>query len=421
MARKVTCPHCKAQTYDTPTCGRCGGVLPRVKDQLTPEQEQEQKVQGELVYKIGMLKRAQDIKKQMKKIVLAKFKAIQIADGLAISDGKVVVERERRQYVYTSHHPRPVLLRPGQYSLAKVMVAGGGRSDDVGCLTIEVSEVPIPVTFVFPDLQSFDDNLIGSDDDGVILRGIQGALNSLSLRTADDRLGGALLQVRLHCTDPIKLVRCHDAIAVEPKDPMEQTGFSKREYREPRKNIFLRAWDWFCGQEPPPRTLIKETFETNKQVTLADLYPMIRYELAEAIGNSIRRLKVEALYDKQDSTRPLVSADIKQYMEKTLESFGLQITDVVAFQFRSPEYEEFLQRRGDASLAKQNLENEESEAQVRLARRNLGHEEFRHVEELEEQKDLLALDRNARLKANEDQIAAAEAARADQLASQRSK
>jgi hypothetical protein len=400
MARKVTCPHCGAQTYDTPSCGRCGGSLRGPKAEA-PE-KQEDPVEAELVYKIGMLQRAQQIGETLSKVVLARYETIQRTAGVDLASTKLVVKRERAQFIYFNAESSPVQLRPGRYELGRIMVAGRGRPDDRGCLVCEVSQDPITVTFVFPDFESFDQNLI-SHDRPLILRGIQEALNSLSMRTSDDQLGGALLQLRLACNEPIKLVRCRDYTRWADHDsPLVQVN--KRLVKEPAKSLWQRAWDWLVSN-PPEEPGVRETFRTG-EITLKDLYPMIRHELAEAVCNSIRNFTVEALYDRQDTNRARLHESIKGYMEKTLEGYGLRIIDVVAFQFRSPDYEEFLKRRGDVSLNRRTLaEIERNETDLRRQRRELDQEEFEHVESLEEKKDLLALDREGRVQERTDRLA----------------
>ena len=41
--------------------------------------------------------------------------------------------------------------------------------------------------------------------------------------------------------------------------------------------------------------------------------------------NSIRNVRVADLYDRQDTNRAQLYESIKQYMEKTLEAYGLHI------------------------------------------------------------------------------------------------
>src|SRR5207249_1851425 len=122
-------------------------------------------------------------------------------------------------------------------------------------------------------------------------------LNSLSLRTSDGRLGTALLQLRIACDNPIRLVRCREA-----QDPTLQMmeavheGRTRDPQQEAKKSVMQRAWEWFYGSERQ----ISTTYQT-KQITMADLYPMIRYELAEAVGNAIHDVDVAALYDRDDT------------------------------------------------------------------------------------------------------------------------
>lgn len=449
MARKVTCPHCRAETYDTPSCGRCGGNLrgptPGSPEALKVELEELRK---EAINKFSMVSRAQQIHENLSKVVLATFKAIQLTEGVSVEGTQLVVDREKRQFVYTSTEGRGVRLGPGRYSYARVIVAGGGRGKtpkDVGALICEVSEAPINVTFAFPDYDSFGETLrtaTNLEDEKLLKPGliaIDQALMSLSLRTSDDRLGGALLQLRVECADPIKLVRCRDAnFADDPdsdgndskpdvkpskslaRDPAQQlmakgrvrTG--QRALNEPDKPWLQRAWEWFYGHERKTQT----TYHT-RHITMADLFSMIRYELADAVGNAIHNVAVAALYDREDSNRDRLHESLKQYMQKTLEGYGLKILDVVAFQFRSPEYEEFLKQRGDLTLERRRLEEiEREESALRHDRRELHHDENKHVEQLEEEKDLLGLDRKARFGERADQITMEEARRADQLAAE---
>lgn len=423
MARKIICENCNAETYDTPSCGRCGASIARSSNANTLTDEQKERIAwAKLVYRIGMVERAEQVNEKLKAITLARFEAVQDIDGVKMSNTKVVVERGRNQFVYTNSDQNPVKLAEGQYSLGKIMLAGGGTSTEFAGLICEISTTPITMTFVFPDRQSFNDGLFDGKKpppNWLQLELIDEAVNSLSLRTSDDHLGGATLQIRLHCEDPIKLIRCQDGqLGRKFKSPLGKPGLDSPEttIAVPDKRWWWkRMWDNLRGEEPiRERTITTETRRI-KNITMADLYPLIRLELAEAIGNSIRDFGVQALYNKQDTNRDRLHESIKRYMEKTLQGYGLKIADVVAFQFRSPDYEEFLQQRGDNTLQKQRLENDKMSADNRRSKGELDHEEFKHIENLEKEKDHLGVDRGEELQKKLDEIASKRLHRNNQL------
>src|SRR4051794_11823646 len=112
MARKVTCPHCNSETYDTPSCGRCGKSLRDPGEENTVD-----KVRAKLSFKYGLFERAETVEDKFAEIVLAQFKSVRSDADESTASTKLVVKKDRRQYVYTSIDKAPTLLGEGQYSL----------------------------------------------------------------------------------------------------------------------------------------------------------------------------------------------------------------------------------------------------------------------------------------------------------------
>src|SRR6266404_3485924 len=140
---KVTCPHCNAETFNKPFCMRCGGALgaPNAKKQSK-----------DLVSNISAALRAEAIEDNLKDVVLATFKTRQIVDDAEFESTELVVEKNKRQFIFTSTANKGVRIGPGKYSMAKIVAAGGGkRVKDLATLICEVTEAPINVTFTFPD------------------------------------------------------------------------------------------------------------------------------------------------------------------------------------------------------------------------------------------------------------------------------
>jgi hypothetical protein len=385
MARKITCPHCHAETYDTPSCGRCGKPLrapaaPSAKD-------------DNVYYRFGILEPAIAFDANAQRTVLAEFKMIEAGSDEEIAAKVLVVNKDRQQHVYTSLEHAPLRLGEGRYSLGKIVVGGQGRPRDAGYLVCDVSATPIPVTFSLPDTGFIGADVIeklehlkqhGGDESGwqYIYDQLGESINKLNLRTSDDFCGTGLLQMRLCCTDPLQLARRfpeHRRLQLQSASPNTD--------RWP----FSWLVDWLTGSEP-----LKEAY-TATPITLKDLYPVIRLELAEAVCNSVRNFTADALYDRQDSNRSRLHASIRDYMQTTLDGYGLRIEDITAFQFRSTKYEAFLQERADVMLGRQRFDDiERKEADIRRDRRALEHAEFADIEHNEEGKDTLTHERDLR-------------------------
>ena len=114
------------------------------------------------------------------------------------------------------------------------------------------------------------------------------------------------------------------------------------------------------------------------KITLADLYPQIRMELAAAIIELIRNENVEELY-RTVEVRERVASDIQRIMSRSFDMYGIKIDRVSAFRFICPEYEELLARRGQIALDREDLGDRTQEADIDRLRREIAAGDARHA------------------------------------------
>ena len=155
--------------------------------------------------------------------------------------------------------------------------------------------------------------------------------------------------------------------------------------------------------EGPPADEVEVEFKVRPELTFAEIYPLIRLELATTLRGSIRDKTAEQLYDTWE-IREKVEDDVKRALEQTLRGFGLRIERISMLQFLSPEYEELLQRRGQIGLRKKAFKDRqetallnEEEGKIELAERVrelLSEGVIRRTELEEEEKEKAVEDRN---------------------------
>lgn len=158
----------------------------------------------------GLHMRAETAAAMHQRIVVARFETIWPADNTEADRPqrrRVTVQPKTRTFMTSMRHTKPRVLGPGRYNVGDLWI---GLDDDTGNSTADVrvgicatvDDLPFTVPFVFPDHL-----LLKQDDDA------QWALQSLSIRTSDNLLGAARLEMSLECHDPFRLIR---AVGTQP-------------------------------------------------------------------------------------------------------------------------------------------------------------------------------------------------------------
>ena len=374
---KVRCEHCGNQTYRSANCGFCGKPL-ALEPSRAAETAQTAVAIKDHIDKIkdeyGFAMRARQEALNHQGIVIARFEA-RPECSTAPAGERVAVQPGTRKFVISTNMREPRVLEPGRYSVANLLINNRDTAESQSWVCVcTVDDLPKMATFVLPDESSLVDNAdMGS------------ALVSLALRTSDNLRGGVRLQMSLACEDPVKLLRTfgddHLGGIRHGEEGEQKPTFRVDEHvrRTPpaeEKPRFL-SWRWvrnlFGGGEPPKPGEEREYAVQVRSFTVADLYPRIRLELAGVIRASIRNITAQELYDTVD-VRNRVQEDIQRDMAATLETFGMKIDRVSAFQFLSPEYERLLEGRGKIAIDKQRLTDRREEVAIQLKNREFEEE-----------------------------------------------
>ena len=114
------------------------------------------------------------------------------------------------------------------------------------------------------------------------------------------------------------------------------------------------------------------------RITLADLYPHLRTELAAAILEAVRTENVEPLY-RSPEARNRVAMEIQRIMSRSVQIFGIAVDRVAAFRFICPEYEALLAHRGQLTLDRAELSDRTQEAEIGQVRREIEAGDARHA------------------------------------------
>jgi hypothetical protein len=328
---------------------------------------------SEVITQYGFHHRAREVDEQHRRLVLARFRVNYHRPGSA--RGRIAVNKGERGFVVMSKTRAPEALSPGSYNVANLLGSSDPESTTpVAYVTCITNDLPIDATVVLPDLKFMEENMGTTGDARIDLIAPDQALKSLSLRTADNVLGGARLQISLRLENPMEFIK---RFGDERIDGELNSG---RGLRYTETVVEKEPVGWFretCRKinralhgEGPPAQEVEVEFKVRPELTFAEIYPLIRLELATALRGSIHDKTLEQLYDTWE-IRESVEADVQRALDRTLRGFGLRIERISMFQFLSPAYEELLERRGQIGLRKEALQDHRVAAELAAEERKI--------------------------------------------------
>lgn len=402
--KKVICPYCQKETFEARYCLYCRG------DMHKPIVQREKGIYAE--DKAGIVLRAQATHNEQGAVPIVQISvADQLPNGSLPHVKKLVVQPGSFTFVVSQMH-RMVVLQPGQYDASQLALGGlvkasvGATAETRPVFLCTVSQRPIVTTFFLPDY----DALMGeSGDTPVPGQGkwdVEGAIQQLSLRTADNLMGGASAQMVLRCTNPAQLLdmfinRKLSELSVEERgrlgllseeqqasltdDQRLAWGIPKTKPKQRYEGLFgkyiglpVKAfWQTVFGGAAE-----SSLFPQAVKISMLDFYRQIRMEFAAAITEAIRNDTAEQLYNTVE-LRERIGDDIQRVMSQSFEMYGLKIERVSAFRFICPKYEEVLKRRGDIALDREQLADRKKEMDIGHEQRRMAVEEARDVSTVE--------------------------------------
>lgn len=402
--KKVTCPSCGKETFEARYCLYCRA------DMHKPIVQREKGIYVE--DRAGIVLKARAVHNEQQAVPIVQISvADQLPNGSLPNVKKLVVQPGSFTFV-VSQMQRMVVLQPGQYD-ASQLALGGAVKPSLGAATetrpvflCTVSQRPIVTTFFLPDYDALKDESGDIPVPGEGKWDVEGAVRQLSLRTADNLLGGASAQVVLRCTNPAQLLdmfihRKLSEFSVEERGrlgllsdeeqahlPDEQRtawGIPKKKPPQRQEGLFgkyiglpIKAlWQTVFGYIPE-----SSQFPQTVSISMLDFYRQIRMEFAAAIIEAIRNDTADQLYNTVE-LRERIADDIQRVMSQSFEMYGLKIERVSAFRFICPQYEEVLKRRGDIALDREQLTDRKKEMEVGREQRRMAVEEARDVSAVE--------------------------------------
>jgi hypothetical protein len=400
---KVTCPHCGKMTLDGKFCMFCKGEFPEkrvcpycqrltfsnrfctycTKDMLeiTTETIDPENLRAAMVLS------SLDAHRSHKKLILARFEYFkQLPDGTFPGIKQVTVKRGTLKYMInaTGEHE---LLDEGVHDVSRIGLGGGLSSSFQSSRSpseiyfFTVLRKPIITHVVLPDVctlmqnSNADEaetllmNLFKGDEDSTrtLIGCVSRALGSISIRTSDDMFGGAALQLQFRIKNPVRLVNMlAESSGIKPRKDAPTGLVSMLKYP------FDLVRQVFFGSTPP-----KEPSQSMR-LQMIKLLPMIRFELAAAIAESIRNETVKDLYDSVDH-RERVSTDLAKIMSTSFETYGIELERVTNFRFICPEYEELLKKKGATALDAHDIDDMRNRNKNTQVRRGLAQEDAKDI------------------------------------------
>lgn len=375
---KVRCEHCGNMTDRSAHCLFCNQPLHERRTAGSPELVQEQQLKDEY----GFARRAQDADKNQRGLAIARFQILpQPADGSPPPTKKIAVQRHHRTLVFTPTTREPKVLSPGLYSVANLLLTTGrassssrGRAAELwrGICLCEFSLLPISATFVLPDRAALGENA-----------DVSTALSSLGLFTKDNLLVGAQVQMSLQCINPERLVQVFTGDQIG-KGHIEVEEILPRPRERP--NLLARWWRRIFGDDNLEDQPDEEEYLVEGEIenfTIAQLYPLIRLELAASIRTSIQNEEAKRLDDIDVRTR--IQDDIQRDMATTLNAYGMGIERVAAFQFFSPDYMRLRAGRAQIAINRLGLADKEEAAKIRKQGREIEQDDITHSQATEQE------------------------------------
>ncbi|NLF69065.1 MAG: hypothetical protein GX575_08410 [Candidatus Anammoximicrobium sp.] len=402
--KKVTCPSCGKETFEARYCLYCRADMH--KDIV----RQEKVILKE--DKAGILLKARAIHNEQQAVPIVQISvADQLPNGTLPNVKKLVVQPGTFTFVVSQMH-KLVYFKPGEYDASQLALGGevkpslGGPAEICPVFLCTISQRPIVTTVFLPD---WDALFRESGDSAVAEQGnwdVEGAIQQLSLRTADNLLGGASAQMVLRCMNPAQLLDMFiqrklsqldlaergqlgllsdEQQAALPDEQRLALGIPKTKPKQRYEGLFGKyigvpvkaLWQTVFGVQvessPLPQTV---------SITMLDFYRQIRMEFAAAIIEAIRNDTAEQLYNTVE-LRERIAEDIQRVMSQSFEMYGLKIERVSAFRFICPKYEEVLKRRGDIALDREQLTDRKKEMDIGREQRRMAVEEARDVSTVE--------------------------------------
>ena len=388
---RVLCPHCKSKVYRTAKCSKCGKAL--FQTSAKAEQDQRKKQQ---MGDFGFAARAVEAFNLRQKTEIMRVRTTdQLPDGTLPFLKKLKVLKDTTTILVSEiHDAKP--LGEGEYELSHLgegsglttSFAAAARSNYKLFICSVRNDQRIMATFAFPDYEELSNASPRPGTDvkltpQLLLRAEQN-LKHLGFLTEEGVRGGARLQMQLSCKDPPRLL---NAFASKLEEFRKPTARAKPKGHGPLGRILLYPSELLAhlllGGKPAQG-------DAYSPVTLGFVYPYFRMELMATLRNCLRSEKIKDLYDDAQESVKRVTGKIESELADTLDLFGLKVERVVAFEFISPEYLRFRQRKGHVDLEKLELDTDRDQGVVDKERRKLETEQFKDQVEQQEARERIA-------------------------------
>ncbi|QGJ71571.1 Hypothetical protein PBC10988_32780 [Planctomycetales bacterium 10988] len=373
MAAK-SCPHCGEKVYaGVKFCANCG-------IEVNPIKETEDRV-GKAAYYVLSQRAGRNQQKLQQQTIAHVMVTDQLADGSLPNIKRLEVREGTFTVLYSPFHG-PLMLEPGEHEISDLGV-GAEKSFEAGKTTqrayiCTVARNPLVTEFVLPDAISAREASDARDlaahtdltqrDQQITIA--QHTLTSLSMRTADDILGGATMQLVLRCTNPAPMISMLFSSRFDNLSPQEKQIFSSQRQNPKYKGsigaLFSYSYDFVkhaFGMSSGPK--IPNTIAFS--ISMWDLWTQFRMEFAGAIIQSIRNETAQSLYDTVE-VRDRVAEDISKIMTDSIRLFGMKVDRVSSFRFISPQYEKMLEGRMKNALDRAELSDLEEAEDIQTER-----------------------------------------------------
>ena len=332
---------------------------------------------------------AENAKAQLEKLPVAQILVSdQLPDGSLPNLKRLVVQPGTFTVMVSQFHGTKV-LEPGPYECSRLGIGGGLKaafqagSEPRPIFFCTVSRTPVTATFVLPDR----DLLFEETGESAVVKGkkvelydVDSALSRLGIRTSDNFLGGAQVQLVLRCASPAQLLEMFIQSKLQSLGPADRrklglpveddSGANRQQKARPGgvKGLFAYSCAVVArllwGSGTPPATA--------EPVALSvwDVYREIRMEFAAAIGQSVRNEPIAHLFDAVE-VRDRIAEDIQKIMSRSFDMYGIKIERVSAFRFICPKYEELLERRVNIAIDGQQLDDRRKEVDIAKKQRRI--------------------------------------------------
>jgi len=407
---KMECPHCKQQTWAAHNCTFCSKEL----NVVTGAAYDTEREAHAAAY------RAEAAHHSQSTLAIASVSLVrQLPGGMLLGRKRLVVPDGTQALVLVDGKP-PTKLDPGPYKVTATGVSSNPLAGILAALTggfamiCEVIDTEFPVTLAVPDLILLR-NERDEVDEAAGAVDIEAAYTSAGLLTADDMLGGVEVQLRLRCTDPLKLfnhlIASHASFRAH-EDKVAGLRGSDRSGVGVLQALMLpvavigqvlfgptameRMGSWNSGNAPI------DAFKFH----VDELFTRLRNEFLMALRAGLRHETVQSLYDTVE-VRERVAADIATAMRRSLELYGIALEQVVSFHFRCPEYDKLRARRGQIAIGKESLVDQKIQVEIAKQGRDVTAQEVTHAITTEEKLARHEIDEGTETQAARDRAAAA--------------